>query len=150
MRFATVNEFSPKIQYDAARPSVCNWPAVVPGCGGAAPSPAPAPAGTTTSATPPVTTPAPAPEETEVTTEAETEVTYQPAAGSAYQCSGPGIFNDEDNCNKFWLCKEEPADSGVLQVDRYIHTNEIIFPVFILMKSHISTMRRKLYGYFRI
>ena len=138
MRFATVNEFSPKIQYDAARPSVCNWPAVVPGCGGAAPSPAPAPAVTTTSATPPVTTPAPAPEETEVTTEAattaETEtVTYQPAAGSAYQCSGPGIFNDEDNCNKFWLCKEEPADTGVLQVD-----------TFILMKSHISTMRRKL------
>ena len=160
MRFATVNEFSPKIQYDAARPSVCNWPAVVPGCGGAAPSPAPAPAVTTTSATPPVTTPAPAPdtevtEETEVTTEAATTaeaetVTYQPAAGSAYQCSGPGIYNDEDNCNKFWLCKEEPADSGVLQVDRYIHTNEIIFPVFILMKSHISTMRRKLYGYFRI
>lgn len=160
MRFATVNEFSPKIQYDAARPSVCNWPAVVPGCGGAAPSPAPAPAVTTTSATPPVTTPAPAPdtevtEETEVTTEAATTaeaetVTYRPAAGSAYQCSGPGIFNDEDNCNKFWLCKEEPADTGVLQVDRYIHTNEIIFPVFILMKSHISTMRRKLYGYFRI
>jgi len=105
--------------------SVCNWPAVVPGCGGAAPSPAPAPAVTTTSATPPVTTPAPAPdtevtEETEVTTEAATTaeaetVTYQPAAGSAYQCSGPGIYNDEDNCNKFWLCKEEPADSGVLQ-----------------------------------
>ena len=135
MRFATVNESSPKIQYDAARPSVCNWPAVVPGCGGAAPSPAPAPAVTTTSATPPVTTPAPAPdtevtEETEVTTEAATTaeaetVTYRPAAGSAYQCSGPGIFNDEDNCNKFWLCKEEPADTGVLQVDRYIHTNEI-------------------------
>ena len=123
MRFATVNEFSPKIQYDAARPSVCNWPAVVPGCGGAAPSPAPAPAVTTTSATPPVTTPAPAPdtEETEVTTEAATTaeaetVTYQPAAGSAYQCSGPGIYNDEDNCNKFWLCKEETEGSGVLEV----------------------------------
>ena len=135
-------------QYDETRPSVCNWPAVVPGCGGAAPSPAPAPAVTTTSATPPVTTPAPDTEETEVTTEAaaevmettaeaETEAPYRPAAGSAYQCSGPGIFNDKDNCNKFWLCKEEPADSGVLQVDTFIVKSHILY--------YVSTMRR--YGY---
>ena len=131
---------------------MCNWPTLVPGCGGAAPTPGPegGEAVTTTSATPAVNTPE---EEagavvTEVTVEAE--VTYRPAEGSAFQCAKPEIVNDEDNCNKFWLCKEEPADTGVLQVDRYIHTNEIIFPVFILMKSHISTMRRKLYGYFRI
>ena len=71
---------------------------------------------TTTSATPAVNTPE---EEagavvTEVTVEAE--VTYRPAEGSAFQCSKPEIVNDEDNCNKFWLCKEVPEGSGVLQV----------------------------------
>ena len=71
---------------------------------------------TTTSATPAVNTPE---EEagavvTEVTVEAE--VTYRPAEGSAFQCAKPEIVNDEDNCNKFWLCKEVPEGSGVLQV----------------------------------
>ena len=57
-------------------------------------------------------------EEEEVVTEVsvEAEVTYRPAPGSALQCTKPEIVNDEDNCNKFWLCKEVPEGSGVLQV----------------------------------
>ena len=97
---------------------MCNWPTLVPACGGAAPTPGPegGEAVTTTSATPAVNTPE---EEagavvTEVTVEAE--VTYRPAEGSAFQCAKPEIVNDEDNCNKFWLCKEVPEGSGVLQV----------------------------------
>ena len=71
---------------------------------------------TTTSATPAVNTPEEEAEAvvTEVTVEAE--VTYRPAEGSAFQCAKPEIVNDEDNCNKFWLCKEVPEGSGVLQV----------------------------------
>ena len=106
---------------------MCNWPTLVPGCGGAAPTPGPEGEGaaqTTTSATPAVNTPE---EEemvvTEVSVEAEvtevsveTEVTYRPAPGSALQCTKPEIVSNEDNCNKFWLCKEVPEGSGVLQV----------------------------------
>ena len=109
--------------------SVCNWPTLVPGCGGAAPTPGPQEV-TTTSATPAVTTPdteeeAVVTEEveagetgavvTEVTVEAE--VTYRPAENSAFECAKPEIVTDEDNCNKFWLCKEVPEGSGVLQVN---------------------------------
>ena len=85
---------------------------------------------TTTSATPAVNTPDTEEEEeagpvvTEVTVEAEVtevtveaEVTYRPAEGSAFQCAKPEIVTDEDNCNKFWLCKEVPEGSGVLQVN---------------------------------
>ena len=98
---------------------MCNWPTLVPGCGGAAPTPGPVAgegaAQTTTSATPAVNTPE---EEEEVVTEVtvEAEVTYKPAPGSVLQCTKPEIVNDEDNCNKFWLCKEVPEGSGVLQV----------------------------------
>ena len=33
-----------------------------------------------------------------------------------FQCSEPGIVSDDNNCNKFWLCKEETEGSGVLEV----------------------------------
>ena len=92
--------------------SVCNWPQLVPGCGGPAP--------VVTDAPVPATEPAP-----EVTTslttpvkEDEDEVTYRPAPGSFYQCEMPGIADDEKNCNKFWLCKEQTEGSGVLEVSR--------------------------------
>jgi len=94
--------------------SVCNWPALVPGCGGEAPSPTPAP-------TPaPTTTPEPAVTEASTATPAETtpetsEVTYRPATGSIFDCESPGIVSDENNCNKFWLCKENPDESGILE-----------------------------------
>ena len=107
---------------------MCNWPTLVPGCGGARPTPGPVggegAAQTTTSATPAVNTPdteeveTEAPEVEVVVTEVTVEVTYRPAEGSAFQCSKPGILNDEDNCNKFWLCKEVPKGSGELQVER--------------------------------
>ena len=102
---------------------MCNWPPLVPACGGAAPTPGPeageGAAQTTTSATPAVNTPEE--EEEEVVTEVsvEEEVTYRPAPGSALQCTKPEIVNDEDNCNKFWLCKEEPAGSGELEVTQH-------------------------------
>ena len=91
---------------------MCNWPQLVPGCGGPAPVATDAPV--------PATEPAP-----EVTTslttpvkEDEDEVTYKPAPGSFYQCEMPGIADDEKNCNKFWLCKEQTEGSGVLEVSR--------------------------------
>jgi len=83
--------------------SVCNWPFLVPSCGGAAPTPAPA---TEAPVTPGVTT---------AETTPETSVTYRPEAGSVYQCQVPGINSDQNNCNKFWLCKENPEGSGILQ-----------------------------------
>ena len=75
---------------------------MVPSCGGAAPTPA-----TEAPVTPGVTT---------AETTPETSVTYRPEAGSVYQCQVPGINSDQNNCNKFWLCKENPEGSGILQV----------------------------------
>merc|ERR1711988_1159195 len=80
--------------------SVCNWPSQVAGCGGDT-----SPSSTSTSEllTPPDTT------------TAAISSTYRPAAGSHFQCEKPGIVSDEENCNKFWLCKEESEGSGVLE-----------------------------------
>ena len=82
----------------------------MPGCGGAAP--------VVTNAPSPVTEPAPEATTSLTTPEIEDadEVTYRPAAGSVYQCEMPGIVDDEKNCNKFWLCKEQGEGSGVLEV----------------------------------
>jgi len=93
--------------------SVCNWPQLVPGCGGAAPVVTNAPA--------PVTEPAPEATTSLTTPEMEDadEVTYRPAPGSVYQCEMPGIVDDEKNCNKFWLCKEQGEGSGVLEALLY-------------------------------
>jgi len=82
--------------------SVCNWATLVPSCGGAAPTPPSSPA---TTATPAVTTPS----------SSSAPATYRPAEGSVFQCSEPGIVSDDNNCNKFWLCKEETEGSGVLE-----------------------------------
>ena len=91
--------------------SVCNWPALVPGCGGEAPSPTPAP----TQAPAPAVTAASTATPAETTPETS-EATYRPAAGSVFDCEAPGIVSDETNCNKFWLCKENPEQSGILEV----------------------------------
>ena len=96
---------------------------------------------TTTSATPAVNTPDTEEEEeagpvvTEVTVEAE--VTYKPAEGSAFQCAKPEIVTDEDNCNKFWLCKEVPEGSGVLQVNISLN----ISPDFLMVQHKSLTDR---------
>ena len=119
--------------------SVCNWPMLVPGCGGEqANIPTTTATTTTTEATTTFTTKTTAASTTEttpqttttstteVTTESETtsplttpeavSSTYRPSESSIYECEQPVIFDDEEHCNKFWLCKEETEGSGVLEV----------------------------------
>ena len=40
-----------------------------------------------------------------------------------FQCSEPGIVSDDNNCNKFWLCKEETEGSGVLEVMKMLRVS---------------------------
>merc|ERR1711915_1058261 len=103
--------------------SVCNWPMLVPGCGGEQANIPTTTTTTTTEATTTSTTKTTA-ASTEVTTESETtsplttpetvSSTYRPSESSIYECEQPGIFDDEEHCNKFWLCKQETKGSGVL------------------------------------
>ena len=37
-------------------------------------------------------------------------------AGSAYECEMPGIVQYKPDCQKFWLCKENPEASRILEV----------------------------------
>jgi len=94
---------------------VCNWPALVPGCSGG-PKPEES-AETTVAPDTTVVVASTVPDTTAATT--TSSATYRPAPGAAFQCTAPGILNDEEHCNKFWLCKEEPAGSGELQALLY-------------------------------
>ena len=38
------------------------------------------------------------------------------SAGSAYDCKMPGVVSNEADCQKFWLCKENPEGSRILEV----------------------------------
>ena len=40
------------------------------------------------------------------------------SAGSAYDCELPGVVGNEADCQKFWLCKETPEGSRVLEVNK--------------------------------
>jgi len=84
---------------------VCNWPAAVPGCNGQAPIAASTAAPAITTAAPAITTAAP---ET-------TEAAYMPSANSEYECLEPGVVRYEPDCQKFWLCKEKPEGSRILE-----------------------------------
>jgi len=55
--------------------------------------------------------------ETTVSTGVEetTPIQYTPADGSPYSCKMPGIVEYEPDCQKFWLCKENPEGSRVLE-----------------------------------
>jgi len=64
--------------------------------------------------------------------EPDTTPTYRPSSESVYQCKVPGVVDDEEHCNKFWLCKEESEGSGILQSllyrcpDGYLFSNSIL------------------------
>jgi len=97
--------------------SVCNWPWAVPSCSSTPPpvitsTQPPVPETTTAAAT----TAAPAVEVTTVVAiEETTPIQYTPAAGSPYECGMPGIVEYEPDCQKFWLCKENPEGSRILE-----------------------------------
>jgi len=95
---------------------VCNWPWAVPSCTqtppplitSTQPPPTTTEAATTAAATVAETTAAVEVEET-------TPIRYTPAAGSAYECEMPGIVQYKPDCQKFWLCKENPEASRILE-----------------------------------
>jgi len=84
--------------------SVCNWPSAVPGCGGGIQEEEEAGGEAEEAAV----------SETEETT-TEMEELFRPQPGSSYACSSPGIFNNTENCSKFWLCKETKEGSKFLE-----------------------------------
>lgn len=71
-----------------------------------------------TTTLPPTTAAATTPMETTAaptTAVGVTEAPYTPSENSPYSCTAPGVVNYDADCQKFWLCKEEPAGSMVLQ-----------------------------------
>jgi len=85
------------------RVDVCNWPMAVPGCGTGTPT-------ATTAAPTEATTTA-----STVTSPASVEQPYVPSPNSEYACVEPGIVKYEPDCQKFWLCKEKPEGSRILE-----------------------------------
>jgi hypothetical protein len=66
--------------------------------------------------------------------------TYLPSDGSVYKCEEPGVVDDQEHCNKFWLCKEETEGSGVLEVsspsditlwDKHCGECKVLLDIFI-------------------
>lgn len=51
--------------------------------------------------------------------DSEEITTFLPAPGSSHQCSFPGIERNEENCSKFWLCKETKKGEGLLEALLY-------------------------------
>jgi len=111
---------------------VCNWPEMVPGCGGPEVSPTTSTTTTETTASPTTTdattvsstattisTTSTAAVETTTLSGVDEDPTYRPSEDSVYQCEKPGVFDDEENCNKFWLCKEEVEGEGILEALLY-------------------------------
>merc|ERR1711963_481887 len=101
---------------------VCNWPEMVSGCGEPEVSPTTSTETTvtltTTDATTVSTTLSTTSTAVETTTQSggvDEDPTYRPSEDSVYQCEKPGVFDDEENCNKFWLCKEEVEGEGILE-----------------------------------
>ena len=52
------------------------------------------------------------------------------SAGSAYDCTMPGVVNNEADCQKFWLCKENPEGSRILEV-RLTTENLKIYEIYL-------------------
>jgi len=93
------------------RISVCNHPWAVPACGSNPP-----PVITSTQPPPPPPSSAAPTTTTTVATSPETTAAgYTPSAGSAYDCPAPGFVKYEADCQKFWLCKENPEGSKILE-----------------------------------
>ena len=94
---------------------LCSWPAQVEGCGGEEEVSPTIPSMTTTTHIPTTTT-----TDTFTTPSIESDTTispmWLPSNSSVFKCDEPGIVDDQEHCNKFWLCKEEEERSGVLEV----------------------------------
>jgi len=104
---------------------VCNWPWAVPGCGAPPPiitSTQPPPSPPTASTQPP----APA------TSSPPVEDGYRPSAGSPYSCTEPGIVEYKADCQKFWLCKEKPEGSKILEALLYRCPDGYLFSSSVL------------------
>merc|ERR1711892_810450 len=134
---------------------VCNWPQAVKGCGAedvesstittitTTPTTSTSTMTTTITTTPTITTNTP-PETTfnppETTTNPpettatppETTPMYTPSDNSVFKCEEPGVVDDQEHCNKFWLCKQEPEGSRVLESLLYRCPSGYIFSSSIL------------------
>merc|ERR1719312_26683 len=45
----------------------------------------------------------------------DVEEPYRTSANSEYKCSEPGVVKYDADCQKFWLCKERPEGSHILE-----------------------------------
>lgn len=113
--------------------SVCNWPYLVPGCGAELDK-------TEEEAITETNEEVGAISEVDVATEAgsiteteegikpgasqvtdisedkeESSEIFKPKPGSPFSCQEPGFFKNEENCSKFWLCKETKKGSRFLE-----------------------------------
>ena len=64
-------------------------------------------------------------EEEEVEELEEEEGPWTVSAGSVYQCAEPGIVKHETDCQRFWLCKERPEGSRMLEVKSQKGSNRL-------------------------
>jgi len=54
-------------------------------------------------------------EEVEENVVEEVEMPWTSSPTNVFDCSAPGISGNDNDCHKFWLCKERPTGSKVLE-----------------------------------